>query len=219
MTTTTIDRVILKYSCGLCACGRHDLCPGAVFSPGAGKVLTPGSGSTPPVYEGIVQWCPCQSAEHDGEPTAKCRDCGQRATADQLTPRLTCLDAADCALRVSARLENDPLHQLILECQTTRVVAGEVTERPRRATPEQREQRRAEKKAAVARPCTCGCEGTTKGGAFLPGHDARFVARFAQRWVEAGGDNRKACLLVIKEAREALAPFPALLAKFEKRLG
>ena len=30
------------------------------------------------------------------------------------------------------------------------------------------------KKVAEPKSCTCGCEGTTKGGLFLPGHDARF---------------------------------------------
>jgi|SRR5215213_395321 len=32
---------------------------------------------------------------------------------------------------------------------------------------------RAPRKSRAPRPCLCSCGGTTKGGAFLPGHDAR----------------------------------------------
>lgn len=55
----------------------------------------------------------------------------------------------------------------------------------------------------TAKPCTCGCGGTTGGGDFLPGHDARLVS------------------MVVKGERpiEVLATFPRLLAKAQGRMG
>ncbi len=46
-----------------------------------------------------------------------------------------------------------------------------------------REERQAKQAARSSRPkrepreCKCGCGGTTKGGTFLPGHDAKYHAR------------------------------------------
>src|SRR3954470_20582637 len=94
------ERVFLKYSCGLCAAKRHDLCPGAVFSPGAGEILVAGVGSIPPVRAGLAQWCPCTSTEHSAERTTKCRNCSTWSLPEDLNPDLTCLDAADCAIRI-----------------------------------------------------------------------------------------------------------------------
>lgn len=60
--------------------------------------------------------------------------------------------------------------------------------------------------------CKCGCEGATKGGNFLPGHDARLVSTLvgeviAKKTTEAA-------------ARKRMAPFSDLLrAKFDKSLG
>lgn len=213
MTTHATAPVVLpmlKYSCGLCASGHHELCPGAIWNPGSGKVLVPAIGSTPATYEGEARWCPCQHSEHEGVSQAKCRVCGARRNHDELSLRLECLDAEDCHLAASARTESNPLYRMLQECQTTTVVAGEVKERPRRPTPQQRDQARAERKAAQSRPCTCGCEGVTKGGAFLPGHDARLVSQFAK----AVHDDPS----VADDARKLLADFPALLAKFEKRI-
>lgn len=41
------------------------------------------------------------------------------------------------------------------------------------------------RKVAEPKECTCGCGGFTKGGRFLPGHDAKYHARLAREQAEA----------------------------------
>lgn len=214
-----------KLACGLCQSGLHDRCPIATWNPGSGKVVIPAAGGNPAKYAGEALYCPCTDQSHGDDETPRCRNCGHRwGEVEELNPDLTCLDAAGCALRIEARLAADPLHQLILQCRTTRLEGGEVVERKRRPTPVEKQARKVERAAAKQRPCTCGCEGVTKGGAFLPGHDARFVSQWvrdvehrtnAARTIKA---SLRASMTAMAEAREALAPFPKLLAKFEKRM-
>lgn len=219
MPTTAPTLIELKYSCGLCASGHHELCPGAIWNPGSGEIKVPASGSIPAVYEGEAKWCPCPSTEHTGPKLAKCRQCGERRPAEELTLDLKCVAVDDCRMAALVRTEKNPLYQMLQECQTTTLVAGEVKERPRRLTGEKLVKARAEKKEAQARPCTCKCGGTTKGGAFLPGHDARYVSQLVKGIEDAAGFNEpERTADRLRGARELLAQFPALLAKFEKRI-
>lgn len=204
--TAIENRTYGKMTCGACSAGMHHLCPVAVWSPGSSKGKDKG--------RGVALWCPClvEPPHTDrAHPTGpRCRECGAREPMVELGPDLTCTDRAACALAIEARLSNDPLHQLIVECRTAKMENGEWVERPRRATPRERAAAKAERVARRSRPCTCGCLGTTKGGAFLPGHDARYVSTLVAAVREGGLDRAEAML--------RLGDFPALLAKFEKRL-
>ena len=62
---------------------------------------------------------------------------------------------------------------------------------------------RAPRPGVEPKPCTCGCGGTTGGGNFLPGHDARLVSMVL---------NKKAKVA-------ALEPFPKLMAKYLAKKG
>lgn len=66
------------------------------------------------------------------------------------------------------------------------------------------------KPKATPRECTCGCGGTTKGGKFLPGHDARFKGALLKR-VEDGDE----------AAVDELLQHPTLIdpAKVRERFG
>jgi predicted SprT family Zn-dependent metalloprotease len=57
--------------------------------------------------------------------------------------------------------------------------------------------------------CTCGCGGSTKGGRYLPGHDARHVSEVFDRWLKSEFDATGAAKLL---------PTPALQAKLAKRI-
>lgn len=46
----------------------------------------------------------------------------------------------------------------------------------RAAAPKAEKAPREPKPAKAGQDCTCGCGGVTKGGRFLPGHDARYHA-------------------------------------------
>ncbi len=88
-------------------------------------------------------------------------------------------------VRVGVKAKSESLHRarvidtamgpgtasLIRAAQTARL------SKPAKAEPKPK----AEK---AGRPCDCKCGGTTKGGRFLPGHDARYHA--AERRIAAG---------------------------------
>lgn len=51
---------------------------------------------------------------------------------------------------------------------------------------------RGEKKMAEPQACLCGCEAMTKGGKFIPGHDARMKGAFIREYREATTEAAKA---------------------------
>lgn len=216
MTTLTAPQM-LKYRCGLCSAGRHDLCPGAIWNPGSGEIVTPAIGSIPAVHAGELRYCPCDSTEHT-ETLVRCRNCGTRNPLGASTDKGTCTDTEGCATMAAVRQENDPTFQLVRECQTTVIVSGEVKERPRRAKPEERAKAKVARQEAKARACVCNCGGTTKGGLFLPGHDARYVSQLAKGIHDA--PNAKVRKQRIKDALEvAMAECSeALKAKLRRKL-
>ncbi len=58
--------------------------------------------------------------------------------------------------------------------------------------------------------CKCQCGGTTKGGSYLPGHDARHVSEVFARWIKSEFD--------VDGAKRELAHAPKLQAKLEARV-
>lgn len=62
--------------------------------------------------------------------------------------------------------------------------------------------------------CQCGCNGTTKGGKFLPGHDARFVSTLVGNAEDKGFT--KASLDAGRKSLKDAGASDALKAKFEK---
>lgn len=58
--------------------------------------------------------------------------------------------------------------------------------------------------------CRCQCGGFTKGGKYLPGHDARHVSQVFDEWLKSRID--------IDGAKAIFAHSPALQAKIEKRI-
>lgn len=62
----------------------------------------------------------------------------------------------------------------------------------------------------AGRVCYCGCNGTTKGGAYLPGHDARHVSEVFAAWIANRYD--------LDGAKHVLRHAPKLQAKLETRI-
>lgn len=58
--------------------------------------------------------------------------------------------------------------------------------------------------------CKCQCGGRTKGGSYLPGHDARHVSEVFARWIKSEFD--------VDGAKRELAHAPRLQAKLEARI-
>ncbi|HEU5046094.1 MAG TPA: hypothetical protein VFT75_18385 [Nocardioidaceae bacterium] len=197
-TTAPGAPIKLPFACGACASGLHNLCPGATYNPATGGLA----------------YCPCEQ-----HVTVRCTRCGHHNPEGEYTATHgTCTDIEGCMGRAAARTGANPTYAMVQECLNTRVEAGEVVERKRRPTPQQREAARAQRQARKVRDCECSCGGQTKGGAFLPGHDARLLAQLAEQ-VKQTPITRADEAVVRAKVTERLEPFPALLAKFNKRMG
>lgn len=145
-----------------------------------------------------VYLCPCAEPKCGGK-ILSCINC--KKVHDDVTPgtRL-CVDRTACEARVTTKRDADPGYQKILMIKEINKMAK---------TEEAKVKREAKPKTGV---CKCGCEGTTKGGNFLPGHDARFVSEqvgFVTSKTKTEATARK----------EIGAISEALQAKFDKSLG
>ena len=128
----------------------------------------------------------------------KCVDCGNR-NIEEVDARLSlCSDRQACADTLETRRRNSPVHQFITESHT-RLKEKKMSE----TTTKTRE------KVVKVGKCRC-CAGETKGGEFLPGHDARFVGQLAVQ-VVGGSASRD-------DAFEKLEGLPKLQAKLDARL-
>lgn len=101
--------------------------------------------------------------------------------------------------RVEASRANNPYYLKVIE-----------SERRAKVAKQEENKVQAEKKAKTG-ICKCGCEGVTKGGNFLPGHDARFVSEQVAHVI---GKNKTKAV-----ARKQIADVSEVLAaKFDKSM-
>lgn len=115
--------------------------------------------------------CPCVC--HKGQ--KRCSDCGTEDS--ELNPAtLRCVNRTHCAERIQAKLESSAKWKMLQEC----VAAG-------RAVAAQREPRVPSQ--ARAREGTCQhCGEPTRGGIFLPGHDAKLKGSLRKAALSSAAD-------------------------------
>jgi hypothetical protein len=183
-----------KYACGWCGSGACDRCVVALEN-GDGSLLRCGCGC--PRSQGV-----------------RCVQCGE-TDPNLVGPGMLCADRLDCEAAVRARRDANPIWQSLQQVQ-----AAAAAKRVAELTPEQRAERQERfSKLRESRPATgtCLCCGeATKGGLFLPGHDARFVAFLSGFVGELGSTGRE---IRLADARRKLEPCsPALKAKFERKV-
>lgn len=142
-------------------------------------------------------FCACAGPNCGGK-ILSCIDC-KKVHDDVLPDTRTCVDKDACTARIEARRNNDPFFQ--------RVVRAE----ERAKMTKQAENTEKREKVAKEADCSCGCGGKTKGGKFLPGHDARFVSEQVGHVL---GKNKKEDVA----RAEVAAISEALGAKFDKSL-
>lgn len=187
-----------KMVCGFCLTNHHTPTEQNPTAQCVGAVLNSPEG-VPQVYR-----CPCTCAGN----RPRCFNCGARYDEEEaktaLTSMWTCTDVEGCQARISRRRKANPAIVLIDQFFEEREEMATKT-----AT------KRAAKKAA-AKPtsgkCLC-CDKATKGGKFLPGHDARYISQFVEAVISGNTTAAKA-----KGELRAQGVSPALLGKFDKGL-
>ncbi|ASR83477.1 hypothetical protein SEA_CARPAL_32 [Arthrobacter phage Carpal] len=179
--------------CGHCMVSKHDACPGGVRN-GNGQIIL----------------CACKKDGcRAGQP--RCTEC-HNTEANEIGPNWKCIDRQDCEAEQERRLAANPTIQWIRsETQKKAVVTSEdsgAVEGP----PARARVARTPRKPAEPTLCTCGCEGTTKGGKFLPGHDSKYLNQLVEA-AERGGRHADEAAIRADAISEAFG------AKFRKRAG
>jgi hypothetical protein len=180
--------------CGFCPTGNHDRCPIGVVMRKHAKYP-----------DGVVWVCPCDAPECANK-EFRCTECNNQTNGEVDGETWRCKDITACDAVVTARRDADPLLAKIREARDM----AKVTETAKKTTA---------KKAAAPKTgtCVCGCKGTTKGGKFLPGHDARFVSTLVG---QAGDANfTKASVKSGADALKEVGASDALQAKYQKSVG
>jgi hypothetical protein len=174
--------------CGFCRDGNHSRCPHAIQN---------GQTNTTPARPRI--WlCPCAEPGCGGK-IFSCIHC-KRVHDDVDPTERVCMDRDACLARLEVGRQNSPVYMQVREIQEKHRMAKEANTTTREP---------AKPKVGV---CKCGCDGATKGGNFLPGHDARLVSQK----VAAVLDRKQ----TEASARKDMSGFSdALKAKFDKSLG
>lgn len=194
MSDTKVDldpskvKVVPTHKCGYCMTGHHELCASGITGTPKGQ---------PTLWR-----CTC-TCEHN---RPRCTLCHLRYdTVDgNLTDLWTCVDIESCQARRRKRRMANP--QLVAIDRFFEEREGKIDMVTAAKT--------AAKAAAPAKPkagkCKC-CDKATKGGNFLPGHDARYVSQFVEA-VMAGHTTESA----VKKDLAGISD--ALVGKFAKSL-
>lgn len=181
MAAARIQTKLRSWTCNYCKTGLCRSCPGVV-------------------RVNAELWI-CKHGEQHRAPY--CLDCKNESTDDVDPVHWRCLDRHACATRVQVRQENNELYQMIVSCiaagdlerkrkrlDTERalelidpVTDAEIEllhDAENRADQAAGVERKQTKPKPPPRPtsgvCECGCEGKTKGGKFVPGHDAKLAS-------------------------------------------
>jgi hypothetical protein len=115
----------------------------------------------------------------------------------------SCIDKESCRAGIQTRLVNNPLYQELEEIRST-AMAKVANENAEKAT---------KKAAAAPKTGEClHCGGTTKGGKFLPGHDAAYVSALV-------AESLKTPKTEDANRKKAVAASESLGRKFDKSIG
>jgi hypothetical protein len=182
MTLTARRMTTGTLVCGFCQSGNCEHCPRAVRN-GNGAVLP----------------CNC-SRPYCGGQVLRCLDCKNENDGEVSPDDWRCLDREACAVEVRRRLDSNPHIQMVRE------VLRRVSENTGTET--------AEKVAKAPKaPTHClHCGEPTRGGKFLPGHDARWVAQLVLEVVDQGSRTEDAVATDMTERGAS----ETLVGKFRK---
>jgi len=185
-TLTRVKPSTAMITCGHCNVGHHNTCPGGVRN-----------------GNGTIYLCRC-SCPRAGQP--RCTECNNR-NPEEVGDDWRCLDRDACQADIDRRVAESSIGKFLAQWRTERAreALGEPLAPGEGQTCRVSSPRRSRGPSAASRACLCGCEGMTKGGKFLPGHDSKYLNHL----VEVGGDEARTLAASVSEA---------FAAKLEKRI-
>lgn len=176
--------IVQMMMCGRCAVGHHSSCVARIRN-----------GFDENHVRRFID-CPCCGAKT----LPKCLDCGNRNQQEVHGQLWECLDLDVCKGRQQLRRNNDPVYQMLQAIKSDNAIRRRQirldTLRRLAQVPLDEEELllelerpRRNRGPRVVRPtsgsCIC-CGAVTKGGSFLPGHDAKYKS--ALRKLAKGGN-------------------------------
>lgn len=187
---------VASHPCGFCQTGHH--------LPTEANPMAQCVGAVANYPEGIYQVFRCSCTCAGNRP--RCFNCNTRYSEEEaqaaLTSMWTCVDIEGCQARIARRRKSNPALALIDQIMEEREMPTATKTKSKTKT------------ATAAKPttgkCRC-CDGATKGGNFLPGHDARYVSQFVEA-VQA----KHTTAAKVKAELKGISD--ALVGKFEKSL-
>lgn len=175
--------MVRTWTCAFCRNGLCGSCPGMVGWSQSGTTR--------------VFRCECGKAHRP----VYCRTC-KNENSDEVNPETwLCLDSHVCHGRVQIRLKNNELWQMLQRCKSSGALARKrkremtqlaeslvdpcvdelIDNQPGHREPSVRSSRPKSPPRPKTGVCQCGCAGTTAGGKFLPGHDAKLASALVRR--------------------------------------
>lgn len=214
LTRTQVKRAVTKaakkpkyWRCQFCVGGHHGSCPGAVWHR---QVIRDGKGNVTGV-EPVLWRCLCEEPGHPTFPY--CTRC-KNDSADGVNPTTwLCVDRHGCETRLEARRKNSDLWQMLQRCRSVAAnkkraarlgaaAAAAAVDPDQDARIEQlldyqaqlarnKRKKNSGPRKTPPKPSTgrCECCGeTTRGGRFLPGHDAKLASRLRAQVAEGSAE-------------------------------
>lgn len=178
--------VTAMTTCGHCNVKHHDTCPGGVRN---------GNGS--------IYLCGCSCARAG---VRRCTDCNNR-NLEEVGEDWRCLDRDACAADVARRVAESPIGRFLSQRQAerSREAQGDTLAGGEGQTCREPIARASRGPRSAGRDCLCGCEGQTRGGKFLPGHDSKYLNQLTAN----PGDQSRGLAYAVSDA---------FGAKYEKRV-
>lgn len=204
-TLTRPEGVQRIFRCGYCAQGHHGSCPGAVWHTrpvlnAAGKQ----TGTQP-----VLWTCKCEEPGHPTFPY--CTECKNNKPGELDLANWRCIDTYGCHGRLELRRQNSELYQMLQRCKSVSALRrkaqrlgaetmlgridpdedariekltaylDELAENRKKKVRRQSSSPRQPK--STSGTCEC-CGEPTRGGRFLPGHDAKYISKLKAKVME-----------------------------------
>lgn len=209
MSTTTLSRTVKRtgWICGFCGNNNHDRCIAGIHN--QGNVLQ----CNCKVHATVPRCLECGNTNPDeltgwacSNPT-DCRDAiAARSAANPLREVLELVKADGRRARETERLAGEARRRALMERATAQIQAAVIAcgiddqighDVAADLNPDRNKKpRKPRAPRSIEGICVCGCAGKTRGGRFLPGHDAKLKSTLKKQ-IKNGDDGARMRMIAL----------------------